>query len=159
MSADTSGAGGAGDTALNYWLATTAGSSCWYPQPSVLSEPRNSCPTVGFEPQQVSLVEQTLFPPIQPGTAALSRPALQLLSPVQVQVPTTMRSLTETRPQQMVHRLTRLSPQPDAPSIWEQSPSSPITQCAWSGHISDGQNDNLRFSVASDTRHALFVRR
>lgn len=114
---------------------------------------------MGFEPQQVSLVEQTPFPPIQPGTAALSCPALQLLSPVQVQVPTTMRSLTETRPRQMVHRLTHLSPQPDAPSIWEQSPSSPITQCAWSGHISDGQNDNLRLSVASDTRHALFVRR
>lgn len=67
MSGDTSGAGGSGDTALNYWLAATAGSFCCYPQPSVLSEPRNSCPTVGFEPQQ------RLFPPIQPRTTALSR--------------------------------------------------------------------------------------
>lgn len=74
MSGDTSGAGGSGDTALNYWLAATAGSFCYYPQPSVLSEPRNSCPTVGFEPQQVSLVEQMLFLPIQPRTTALSHP-------------------------------------------------------------------------------------
>lgn len=75
MSADTSGAGGAGDTALNYWLATIPGSSCWYPQPSALSEPRNFCPTVDFEPQQVSLVEQAPFLPIQPQTAAQPRPA------------------------------------------------------------------------------------
>lgn len=47
----------------NHWLAAAAGSSCWYPQPLVLSQSRNSCPTVGSYPEQVSLMEQLLFPP------------------------------------------------------------------------------------------------